>query len=146
MRRNKRIRKDARFSSVTKGLSSIIILIFVGAISLWLVDELKNRVTNQIGKAEKELTYFEAECVRQTSRWDAMKTTANLDVQLGRFGLDMRVQDNKTQVVNMDADGNPRPGQYSVALARRHASRVEDIAQNFSSPVRPFGKRKAVRR
>ncbi len=145
MRRNKRVRKDARFSSVTKGLTSIGVLIFVGAISLWLVDELKNRVTNQIGKAEKELSHLEAECVRQRSRWDAMKTTANLDEHLKRYGFDMRVQNNKTQVINMDADGHPRPGQYSVALAQRHATRIENIAQNISSP-RPFTKRKAARR
>ncbi len=146
MRRNKRVRKDARFSSVTKGLSSVVIIIFVGAISLWRVDEAKNRTTIDIGKAEKELSHLEAECVRQTSRWDAMKTTANLDAHLKKYGMDMRVQNNKTQVINMDMDGNPRLGQYSVALAQKRASQFENVAQNFSTMERPLRKRKNVRR
>jgi hypothetical protein len=76
-----------------------------------------------IGEKEKMLRRLEKDCQRESARWDAMRGPENLDRALLRFGLSMRYP-KAEQVVMMDGQGRPRPGQLSVARARQRAGKT----------------------
>ena len=74
-----------------------------------------------IGEKERTLAKLEDERMRESARWDAMKTADNIDRALLRFGLSMRYA-KAEQIVRMDAAGRPKPGQLAVARARKNSA------------------------
>ncbi len=119
------------------GVASLILCGFVVMMTYWLFDSQCTSIQREIGKAEKEFDALESECVRETARWDRMKTPEKLAECLVRFGLEMKMQ-RQDQIVRMNRDGRPEPNQIAVARARSRVRAIENMAYKSSSvmPVR----------
>lgn len=85
-------------------------------------------LSQEIGKAEKELKKLERDCQREVANWDELKTPDRLRTALTRHCLDMD-KPNHEQVVHMNRQGRPDPGQMSVARIRARRGRMDRVAE-----------------
>jgi hypothetical protein len=120
MRRNRRVKKHSRFKSGATGMAALIVSSFIMLMIYWTLDSQCTSILRDIGTAENKLKALDAEFGRENARWNAMKTRERLDEKITRFGLAMQ-SPNPDQVVRMMANGEPAPGQMSVARARARA-------------------------
>jgi hypothetical protein len=74
-----------------------------------------------IGEKERTLARLEDERVRESARWEEMKTPEKLESALNRHGLAMRYP-KAAQIVRMKPNGQPFPGQISLAKAEKRAN------------------------
>ena len=109
----------------------------------WLFDSRCSAIQREIGKAEKVLAALEADCVRETARWDEMKTPEKLAECLTRFGLEMKTQ-RQDQIVRMNRDGRPAPNQIAVTRARMRARGVENMASYKTTGARAASSQRTV--
>ena len=82
-------------------------------------------------------------CVRETARWDEMKTPEKLAECLTRFGLEMKTQ-RQDQIVRMNRDGRPAPNQIAVTRARMRARGVENMASYKTTGARAASSQRTV--
>ena len=135
MKRNRKVKKHSRYTMNSVNIVALIVLSFFAIMVYWSQDARCTALSQEIGKAEKEFKRLERDCQRESSSWDELKTPDNLRMAFIRHGLDMG-QPNQEQVVHMDANGVPMPGQMSVARIRARRSRVDRMA-SVEYPARP---------
>ena len=126
-RKNRKVRQHTHF---VMGSVGFVALVVTGFIMLGLYALLNIRcsaIAQEIGQCEKQLVLLGQEAVREAARWNRLTTPDMLTEKLVRFGLEMNVT-RADQVVRMNRDGRPQPGQIAVARAKARAS-LGDMAQ-----------------
>ena len=134
-RKSRKIRKDSSFRTVSMGVVTLIVCGFMMVMVGWMFDSKCASIQREIGKAEKEYAALELDCVRETARWDEMKTPERLAECLTRFGLEMKIQ-RQDQVVRMNRDGRPAPGQIAVTRALARSRGMESMASYGGASVK----------
>lgn len=122
MKKNrKRSKKMSVMASRSMHIGAVMVMFFVMVILNLLASSSCTQIMKSIGEKERTLAKLEDERMRESARWDAMKTADNIDRALLRFGLSMRYA-KAEQIVRMDAAGRPKPGQLAVARARKNSA------------------------
>lgn len=122
MKKNrKRSKKMSVMASRSMHVGAVMVMFFVMVILNLLASSSCSQILKSIGEKERTLTKLEDERMRESARWDAMKTADNIDRALLKFGLSMRYA-RAAQIVRMDSAGRPKPGQLSVARARKNSA------------------------
>lgn len=94
-----------------------IIVFFVVMVILNLLSSSScNQLLKQKGEMEHELARLENDRTREASRWEEMKTPEGIERALRGNGLAMKLP-RPDQTVIMMPNGQPRPGQISLAQA-----------------------------
>lgn len=117
MKRNRKIPK--RMSVVatnTVRFGAIIMTFFVMVILNLLSASSCKELMKVRGALERELASLEDAKMRESSRWEEMKTPERVEAALLRHGLSMKLP-HANQTVRMRTDGTPILGQLSVAKA-----------------------------
>lgn len=119
MGRNKKTSKRmSALATNTLRTAAALGALFAVAILDMLASSSCNQLVKRADAAEKKLQRRVADLESAQARWDAVRSSGNLDRALVKWGLDMRLP-AATQIVRMDAKGAPLPGQMSVALVRQ---------------------------
>lgn len=127
MRRNrKRSKNMSVMATRSMHIGAVMVMFFVMVILNLLASSSCNQLMKSIGEKEKLLAKLEDDRTRESARWDAMKTSDNIDRALLKFGLSMKYA-KPEQIVRMDSAGRPRPGQLSVARAKRASSAINTV-------------------
>ena len=122
MKKNRRRSKRMSvMASRSMHIGAVLVMFFVMVILNLLASSSCTQIMKSIGEKERTLAKLEDERMRESARWDAMTTADNIEAALLRQGLSMRYA-KEEQVVRMDAAGRPKPGQLSVARARRNSA------------------------
>ena len=128
MKKNrKRSKKMSVMASRSMHVGGVLMMFFVMVIVNLLASSSCNQLMKSIGEKERQLAKLENDRARESARWDAMKTSENLDRALLKYP-------RADQIVRMDAKGQPKPGQLSVARASaRRSSSASKTAQVTST-------------
>ena len=122
MRKNRKIPK--KMSVVATRFGAIIVFFFIMVILNLLSSSSCTQLLKAKGELEREIAKLDDARMRESTRWEEMKTPEKVEMALLRHGLAMRTPAPEQSVCLM-ADGTPRPGQLSVAKAQlRNASVV----------------------
>lgn len=135
MRRNRRVtKKMSVVATNTMRFGAIIVFFFVMVILNLLSSSSCTQLLKTQGELERELVRLEDARMRESTRWEEMKTPERVEVALLRHGLAMHPP-RPEQTVQMKSDGMPYPGQISLARARQRTGSMA-MAQ-VPTPVRP---------
>lgn len=127
MKKNRIVsKKMSVVTGVTVRFAAILAALFIMVVLHLLAATSCQNLQKAIGEKERQLVRLEDERVRESARWEEMKTTEQLEQMLAKHGLKMRYS-KSDQVVRMSSNGVPQPGQRSVAKARM---RGVNTAQN----------------
>lgn len=127
MRKNRKIpKKMSVVASNTMHFGAIIVILSVMVILNLLAGSSCSQLMKAIGEKERELAKLEDSRMRESSRWEEMKTPEHVEEALRAHGLSMATP-RAHQVVRMRADGTPFPGQLSVLRSRQRS--VDQTAQ-----------------
>ncbi|MDA3926933.1 MAG: hypothetical protein PF904_19835 [Kiritimatiellae bacterium] len=97
-----------------------VILLVVGVALGYMSYADKNKaLQDEIDSKYSELGRLKEQCMREESRWNAMKTSENLEKSMVRHGIDMNLPQSH-QIVKMGKDGKPIADQHSVAWFARN--------------------------
>lgn len=119
MRKNRtNSKKLSAVATRTMHFGAVIVMLFVMVIINYMASSSCQQLLKSIGEKERALSKLEEERVRESARWEEMKTPEKLESALLRHGLAMRYP-KPDQVVRMKANGRPYPGQLSVAKVRQ---------------------------
>ena len=141
MKRNRRVSKRmSRISVHTMHVGEVLLALFVMGIINLLASSTCDQLTKRMNEGEKKLKQCEAEYERAVARWDAMKSSDNLDRALVKWGLSMHYP-KENQIVRFDSFGNLEPGQTSVALARARSQ--NSFSASVSAPGEVYSARRA---
>lgn len=129
MKRNRKISKKMNVNvMVATHMGSVLLAVFVMVIVNLLASSSCQQLSKSIGENEKALSRLEDTYNRETTRWEAMKTTDKIEAALLRRGLSMKPPHARQNVI-MRADGR-LGSQYSVAVAnRRNGGRAAQYKQ-----------------
>lgn len=105
---------------------AIIVFFFVMVILNLLSSSSCTQLLKQKGEMEREIAKLDDARMRESTRWEEMKTTENIEAALLRHGLSMHMP-RPDQTVRLLPDGTPRPGQLSLAKAKARLN-VQTIA------------------
>ena len=115
---------------------AIIVFFVIMVILNILSSNSCTQLLKQKGEMEREIAKLDDTHTRESTRWEEMKTTENIEAALLRHGLSMRTPDAAVQVVRLMPDGTPRPGQPSVSKSKAR-QRVNTIAV-VKRPATPY--------
>ena len=141
MRKNRKIpKKMSVVATNTMRFGAIIVFLFVMVILNFLASSSCTQLMKIKGDKERELSRLDEERMRESTRWEEMKTPEKVEIALLRHGLAMRLP-RPDQNIRMRSDGTPYPGQPSLARARQRSSaamtaRVTTTKPTFSSQSR----------
>ena len=134
MRKNRKIpKKMSVVATNTMRFGAIIVFLFVMVILNLLASSSCTQLMKAKGEKERELVRLDEARMRESTRWDEMKTPEKVEVALLRHGLAMKLP-RPDQNVRMRADGTPYPGQISLARARQ---RCGGAVASRSTATRP---------
>lgn len=135
MRKNcKRSRKMSVLAESSMRIGVVIVTIGVMSIVSMQLNSTCDQLLKGIGEKERQLGRLEEERVRQSARWEEMKTPDRLEQNLARHGLAMYYP-KADQIVRMKSDGRPYPGQLAVAKARQRNGLSAAMYQMDNCPV-----------
>jgi hypothetical protein len=134
-RKNRKLKKNATWTTGSMAVAALILCVLLMVLVYWLFDSRCSAIQREIGKAEKVYATLETDCMRETARWDEMKTPEKLAECLTRFGLEMKIQ-RQDQIVRMNRDGRPAPNQIAVSRARMRIRGFENMASYKSRATR----------
>ena len=135
MRRNRKIpKKMSVVATNTMRFGAIIVFFFVMVILNLLSASSCKQLLKTKGALELELAKQEDARMRESTRWEEMKTPDRIERALLRHGLSMRPP-RPEQTVRMTANGTPYPGQLSLAKAKQRNS-LSAVASASSGGVR----------
>ena len=118
MRKNRKIpKKMSVVATNTMRFGAIIVFFFVMVILNLLSSSSCTQLQNAKGALEREIAKLDEARTRESTRWEEMKTTENIEEALLRHGLSMHMP-RPDQTVRLLPDGTPRPGQLSLAKAK----------------------------
>lgn len=144
MAKNRRIpKRRSVVMTNTMRVGAVLGMLFVMSIINLLASSSCQQLLKAIGEDERELARLEDARQREASRWEEMKTPEKIEWTLRRHGLSMRAA-RADQEVHMKANGEPYPGQISVAKARQRQMNVASVGAGGGA--RTSTKRAAVRR
>ena len=127
MRKNRKIpKKMSVVASNTMHFGAVIVILSVMVILNLLAGSSCTQLMKTIGEKERELVKLEDSKMRESTRWEEMKTPERVEEALRAHGLAMATP-RACQVVRMRADGTPFPGQLSVLRSRQRS--VDQTAQ-----------------
>ena len=149
MRRNRKIpKKMSVVATNTMRFGAIIVIFFVMVILNLLSSSSCKQLLKRQGELERELVKLEDSRLRESTRWEEMKTPEKVEAALMRHGLAMRPPLAK-QTVQMRGDGTPYPGQLSLARARQlmpvSTMLASDKPRKVNTTVRPQYRRSRSR-
>lgn len=123
MRQNRKVsRRRSVIGMHVMHIGAVVVTLGVMVVLNTLAESSCGQLMTSIGQKERTLAARLAEYERVNARWEATKSTANLNRALGRRGLDMNYA-KPHQIIHVEKDGKLRPGQQSVALARQRFDR-----------------------
>ena len=123
-RKNRRVSKRMSVNTaIATHFGAVIAFLFVMVILNLLATSSCQQLSKTIGDEERELERLEEARMRTETRWEEMLTPEKIEVALRSHGLSMKVAKD-IQKVHMKADGTPRPGQLSVAMASKRKGAV----------------------
>jgi hypothetical protein len=97
-----------------------VIVLIVGVALIYMSYTDKNKaLQDEIDNKQSELGRLREQCMREESRWNALKTAENLEKSMIRHGIDMDLPQSH-QIVKMGSNGRPLPNQHSVAWFARN--------------------------
>jgi len=119
MRKNRKIpKKMSVVATNTMRFGAIVVFFFVMVILNLLASSSCKHLLKTRGELERELVKLEDSWMRESTRWEEMKTPERIEAALLRHGLLMH-HPKPEQTVQMRTDGTPYPGQLSIARARQ---------------------------
>lgn len=136
MRQNRKVsRKRSVIGMHVMHLGGVL-LIAVGLLILnMLAESTCGQLRESIGRKDRLLQARQAELDRAKARWEATKSTDNLDRALGRRGLMMNFA-KANQIIKIDGNtGKFVPGQRSVALAHQRRDRLAAAMSTSAAPA-----------
>lgn len=134
MRRNKKIsRRRSVIGMHAMHLGAVLLMALAMVILNQCASSSCDRLNVAIGEKDIVLKHKQAELDRAMARWEATKSTDNLERALGRRGLVM-VAPHSTQIIRFDSTGNLVPGQRSVALARERMRNAATASVSARAP------------
>ena len=116
-RRNRKVNKHTSFKVNTAGVVALIVTGFAMAMCYGVLGMRCTSIAQELQQVEKEYKQLTKEGERVAARWAELMAGSQLDENLARCGLEMKVQE-PYQVVRLNAKGRPLPGQIAVARAR----------------------------
>ena len=121
MRKNRKIpTKMSVVATTTMRFGAIVVFLFVMVILNLLASSSCAQLMKAKGEKERELVRLDEERMRESTRWEEMKTPERVEMALIRHGLAMKLP-RPDQNVRMRVDGTPYPRQPSVARARQRS-------------------------
>ncbi len=121
MKKNrKRSKKMSVMFTHSMNVVVVIMMLFVMVIVNLLASSSCDQLMKSIGEKERQLLKLEDEHVRESARWEGMLTARNIERALASRGMAMHTP-RAAQIVRMGPDGQPTPGQFSVARAEQRA-------------------------
>ena len=105
---------------------AIIVFFFVMVILNLLSSSSCTQLLKQKGEMERDIAKLDDARMRESTRWEEMKTTENIEAALLRHGLSMHMP-RPDQTVRLLPDGTPRPGQLSLAKSKARLN-VQTVA------------------
>ena len=127
MRRNRKIPKKMSVVATNSMRFGAIIVFFVMMVILNLLSSSScTQLLKQKGEMEREIAKLDDARMRESTRWEEMKTTENIEAALLRHGLSMHMP-RPDQTVRLLPDGTPRPGQLSLAKSKSRLN-VQTVA------------------
>ena len=132
MRRNRKIPKKMSVVATNSMRFGAIIVFFVVMVILNILSSSScTQLLKAKGVKEREIVKLDDSRMRESTRWEEMKTTENIEAALLRHGLLMKLP-RPDQTVRLMADGTPRPGQLSLAKSKMRTG----VATAAVKPVR----------
>ena len=124
MRQNRKVsRRRSVIGMHVMHIGAVVVTLGVMVVLNTLAESSCGQLMTSIGQKDRTLTARQAEFERVSARWEATKSTDNLNRALGRRGLGMN--DAKAhQIIHVEKNGTLRPGQQAVALARQRFNRL----------------------
>ena len=136
MRKNKKVSKQMSvIATNTMRFGAIIVFFFLMVILNLLSASSCKQLMKQKGEMEREIVRLEDSRMRESTRWEEMRTPEKVEMALLRHGLSMKLPRPEQNVVMM-ADGTPRPGQLSIAKAKQRAG-LATVAAVEKGSARP---------
>ena len=134
MRRNRKIpKKMSVVATNTMRFGAIIVFFFVMVILNLLSSSSCKQLENANGLLEREIAKLDDACVRESTRWEEMKTPEKVEEALLKHGLAMKLP-RADQTVRLRPDGQPLAGQLSVSKAKmRNAPLVAAVERPVAS-------------
>ena len=133
MRKNRKVpKKMSVVATNTMRFGAIILFFFVMVILNLLSASSCKQLLKEKGDLEHELAKLEDARMRESTRWEEMKTPERIERALIRHGLAMRPP-RPEQTVRMKAGGLPYPGQLSLAKARQRMASTEMASASTKS-------------
>ena len=145
MRRNRKMpKKMSVVATNTMRFFAIIVVFFVMVILNLLSASSCTQLQNAKGALEREIAKLDDARMRESTRWEEMKTPEKIEAALLRHGLLMRTP-GPSQTVVLMADGTPRPGQLSLAKMKMRSgvTSVASAARSAPSAYRSASRRRA---
>ena len=139
MRRNRKIpKKMSVVATNTMRFGAIIVFFFVMVILNLLSSSSCTQLLKVKGELEREIAKLDDARMRESTRWEEMKTPEKVEEALLKHGLAMKLP-RADQTVRLRSDGQPLAGQLSVSKARmRNAPLIAAVE-------RPAAQRRPVR-
>ena len=127
-----------------------IIVFFVIMVILNLLSASScTQLLKEKGEKEREIAKLDADRMRESTRWEEMKTPEKIEMALLRHGLAMKFP-RADQTIRLRPDGTPGPGQYSVKLARQRlgvgvvsVGATPAAAPAATKPKQPYRRRRS---
>ena len=119
MKKNRKTSKRmSRLVSNTFRAGAAIAALFAVSLLDMFASSSCNQLVKTADAREKILQRRRADLENAQAKWDAKRSSGNLDRTLIKHGISMR-HPSPAQIIRMDALGRPVPGQMSLALARQ---------------------------
>lgn len=145
MRKNRKIpKKMSVVATNTMRFGAIIVFFFVMVILNLLSSSSCTQLLKAKGELEREIAKLDDARMRESTRWEEMKTPEKIEEALLKHGLAMKLP-RADQTVRVKADGALRPGQISVARARKRGAMADVVAVQKSAPKVPYRRKRSVR-
>ena len=137
MRRNRRVTKKMSVVATNSLRFGAIIVFFVMMVILNLLSSQScAQLLKQKGEMERAIAKLDDARMRESTRWEEMKTTENIEAALLRHGLSMQTP-RPDQTVRLLPDGTPRPGQLSLAKSKARLNvRAVATVKRSAAPYR----------
>ena len=136
MRRNRRVtKKMSVVATNAMRFGAIIVFFFVMVVLNLLSSQSCAQLLKQKGEMEREIAKLDDARMRESTRWEEMKTAENIEAALLRHGLSMQTP-RPDQTVRLLPDGTPRPGQLSLAKSKSRLN-VQTVAA-AKRPAAPY--------
>ena len=101
----------------TMRFGAIIVFFFVMVILNLLSSSSCTQLLKVKGELEREIVKLDDARMRESTRWEEMKTPEKVEMALLKHGLAMKLP-RADQTVRLRPDGQPLPGQLSVSKAK----------------------------